>query len=269
MNTQLSVWSTYYYHKSPEDAILELKKHGLNATELSDEHGAVLLKRGNPKEVGQAFAAFVKEQDFTVSQGHLWLTCKICSDDVYQLLDWLDLYDAIGIQNGVLHLDSMVGQNVTEEERFQCNLERLKLIKDHLISNGLNIRICLENLGGICKDIDEINRYIDQLGEEHFGICLDTGHLNLHDKDQRNFILKAGKRLTALHIADNEGQRDQHMMPYGRGNIDFDEVIRALREVDYEGLFNMEIPGENLKPDAILGYKLEYICKCYEYMMAQ
>ena len=86
---------------------------------------------------------------------------------------------------------------------------------------------------------------MDQLDEACFGICLDTGHLNLKDKDQRNFILKAGKRLKALHIADNQGETDQHMMPYGRGNIDFDEVIRALREVDYEGLFNLEIPCEN------------------------
>jgi len=44
-------------------------------------------------------------------------------------------------------------------------------------------------------------------------------------------------------------------------------VIHALREVGYEGLFNLEIPGERLAPLDIRGYKLEYIRKCYEYMM--
>jgi sugar phosphate isomerase/epimerase len=108
------------------------------------------------------------------------------------------------------------------------------------------------------------------LDPEHFGICLDTGHLNLcPDKDQRNFILKAGNHLKALHIADNQGETDQHMMPFGRGNVDFIEVVRALHEIHYKGLFNLEIPGENHKPDDILGYKLEYICKCYDYLMKQ
>ena len=78
---------------------------------------------------------------------------------------------------------------------------------------------------------------------------------------------KAGHRLHALHIADNEGKTDQHMMPYGRGNVDFAEVVAALREVDYHGLFNLEIPGERLAPLPVLGYKLEYIRKCYKYLM--
>ena len=84
---------------------------------------------------------------------------------------------------------------------------------------------------------------------------------------QKDFILHVGSRLHALHIADNEGERDQHMMPYGRGNVDFECVIRALREINYEGLFNLEIPGERLAPLEIRGFKLEYIRKCYDYLM--
>ena len=271
MNTQLSVWSAYYIFKSPENAVLELKKHGVNASELSDEHGAMLLKRGDPKAVGLAYKKFLEQQEFTMTQGHLWLSCKICSDEqaVYKMMEWLDLFDAIGIKNAVLHLDAMAGSGVSEEERFQRNLEKLLMLQEHIKTEGLKLCICLENLGGIVTGIDEINSYIDRLDEDCFGICLDTGHLNLHDKDQRNFILKAGKRLRALHIADNEGKTDQHMMPYGRGNIDFDEVVKALREVDYQGLFNLEIPGENHRPDEIQGYKLEYIVKCYAYLMSE
>ena len=81
MNTKLSVWTAYYIFKSPEDAVLELKKHGIFAAELSDEHGAMLLERGDPKEVGTAYKKFLEEQQFTMTQGHLWLSCKICSDE--------------------------------------------------------------------------------------------------------------------------------------------------------------------------------------------
>ena len=58
------------------------------------------------------------------------------------------------------------------------------------------------------------------------------------------------------------------MMPFGKGNVNFGEVVQALREIDYEGLFNLEIPGERLAPLEVRGYKVEYVRKCYEYLMS-
>ena len=34
------------------------------------------------------------------------------------------------------------------------------------------------------------------------------------------------------------------MMPYGRGSIDWPTVVHELEQLPYEGLFNLEIPGE-------------------------
>ena len=153
------------------------------------------------------------------------------------------------------------------EERYARNLAKLKVAEAHIKDRGLGIRICLENLGGIAQTAEELCEVVDQLDPDHFGICLDTGHLNLTNKDQRRFILAAGKRLHALHIADNEGERDQHMMPFTRGTVDFTEVVHALSEVDYEGLFNLEIPGESHIPMELRAAKLRYIQSCYDYLM--
>lgn len=268
MDARLSVWTSYYVDLSPEDALLELKKHGINSTELSDEHGLMLLRRGDPVSVGAAFRAFAEKIGMEVSQGHLWLSCRICTmpDAVEILRDWLVLYDAIGIKNAVLHCDSLATEGEYASEEISArNLEKLLEIQPTVKKLGL--RVCLENLTRCCRSADDINWLIDRLDEDCFGICLDTGHLNLCEQSQRDFIMKAGRRLHALHIADNEGKADQHMMPYGKGNVDFGCVIRALREVGYNGLFNLEIPGERLAPLEILGYKLEYIRKCYEYLM--
>mgnify|MGYP002512621582 CR=1 FL=1 len=183
-----------------------------------------------------------------------------------RLMQWLKLYETIGIRNAVLHCDSMHERtDLTEDEIYAHNVAVLRQIQE--LSAGMKIRICLENLGKICRNADPLCAILDQLDPDRFGICLDTGHLNLNDKDQAGFIRKAGKRLRALHIADNEGERDQHMMPFGRGTVDFEKVVAALREIDYHGLFNLEIPGERLAPMPVRGYKLEYIRKCYEYLM--
>ena len=270
MNAPLAVWTTYYYELTPEDAVLELKKNGILAAELSDEHGEVLLKRGEPAVVGAEFRRFLENEHFIMTQGHLWLSIKICSDsEAYdKLTKWIDLYAAIGIKNAVLHVDRLANEDITDEERFARNLAVLKRIEAYV--KGKGIRICLENLGGFVSNVEMLLRFMDELDPDCFGICLDTGHLHLcGDRDQRRFILAAGDRLHALHIADNDGSRDQHLIPYGIGRVDLTEVIAALREIHYEGLFNYEIPGERHAPMPILAYKLEYIRKCYEYLMQE
>ena len=267
---ELAVWTAYYIELSPEDAVLEMKKHGIHAAELSDEHGEMLLKRGDPKTVGAEYKAFLERENFTMTQGHLWLKIRLCTDaDAYEkLCGWLDLYHAIGIRNGVLHVDRCPNEpDLTWEEKAAKNIELLKKVDAYL--GDREFKVCLENIGGIAASVEQINYMIDAVGDRHLGICLDTGHLNLAaDKDQVRFIRTAGDRLHALHIADNEGERDQHMMPFGRGQIKFEKVAAALREIGYSDLFNLEIPGERLAPMEVRGYKLEYIRKCYDYLMS-
>ena len=108
---------------------------------------------------------------------------------------------------------------------------------------------------------------IERVGSKQLGICLDTGHLNLTVKGHRDFILKAGARLKALHIADNDGVTDQHRMPFNYGTVDFYEVVRALREIGYEGIFNLEISGEAWIPHELRDAKLCFIKRGYELLM--
>ena len=49
-----------------------------------------------------------------------------------------------------------------------------------------------------------------------------------------------GKHLITLHIHDNHGERDEHLLP-GLGEIRWPEVLDALRDVDYPGVFMYEL----------------------------
>ena len=89
----------------------------------------------------------------------------------------------------------------------------------------------------ICRFLDNLNA---QAGKEVFGLCLDTGHLNLLGLDPTEFIHKLGKRIKVLHIHDNNGgPDDQHLAPYA-GTFDFDAAMKALAEVGYEGDLSFE-----------------------------
>ena len=115
-----------------------------------------------------------------------------------------------------------------------------------------NVKICLENMFGIvkghpqewvCSRAEEAVDYIDTLnaesGGDYFGFCLDVGHANLTGKRLRDYINVLGKRLTCLHIHDNNGQTDLHVMPYTQV-VDWESFILGLSDIKYEGTIGFE-----------------------------
>lgn len=264
---KLSVWSSYYIDLSPEEMILEFQKHGYRHCELSDEHSELLLMRGDPIEVGKAFGAYAKEHDVFLSQGHLFLSARICKEDARALLKrQIELFLAIGIRYAVLHCDPLSdAPNVTEEERFEKNAAALEELLAYI--GDRDLVICLENLRSVCASAEELLAYVERLHSPHLAICLDTGHLNITKKNsQAEFIRATAKHLKALHIADNEGERDQHLMPFGCGSVDVAEVVKELKAIGYTGIYNLEIPGERHAPKEIRGFKLAYIKAMFSYI---
>ena len=273
---ELSIWSSYYYPLSPEAAIERLAANGITCTELSDEHGAMLFARdGDPRETGRRFAELIAARGVRIPQGHLPLEARICADDrcMALLFGWIDMYEAIGIRNMVLHCDNLADTTLSVEEKIERNVEKLKILAEYIAGRG--ITVCLENLRPrwahqgelIDKSAEDLLHIIGLVGSPDLGICLDTGHLNLTVKGHCGFIRKAGDRLKALHITDNDGVTDQHLMPFNRGSINFPAIVEALREIGYDGIFNLEIPGEAGIPQELRDAKISYIKAAYGYLV--
>ncbi|MGI6199836.1 MAG: sugar phosphate isomerase/epimerase family protein [Christensenellales bacterium] len=264
-----SVWTQYFGDLTPEQALTELTEEGFYAAELSDEHSAALFGRGDPEKVGAAFGAYARELGMDLPQGHLILQCDICGPDARRTLDtlkgWLAMYQAIGIQNAVLHVGAY-DTTASPAQILDMRVSALTELTGFL--RGSEMAICLENIG-TCPQAEDLMALIDAVDSPNLAVCLDTGHLHIAHGNQRAFILRVGKHLRALHIADNQGETDQHMAPYGRGDIPWPEVMAALREVGYNGLFNLEIPGENSAPLPVRRAKLRYIRQLCAYMLAE
>ena len=121
------------------------------------------------------------------------------------------------------------------------------------------IKIAAENLmRGTLDHPKLLGGVLEQLDPEWFMGLIDLGHSNVAGVAPESFIrhLPAG-RLQGLHVQDNDGQSDQHLVPY-LGNIQWDSVIDALAETGYPGDFSMEIPGflkrydPEMLPDALV-----------------
>ena len=72
--------------------------------------------------------------------------------------------------------------------------------------------------------------------------------------DQRAAIAALGPRLKALHIQDNDGTRDDHMLPFATARgVNWSDVALGLRDAGYGGAFTYEAHnGLRSVPDALL-----------------
>ncbi|MGD9519233.1 MAG: sugar phosphate isomerase/epimerase family protein [Armatimonadota bacterium] len=85
---------------------------------------------------------------------------------------------------------------------------------------------------------------IERFGDEWLGICVDVGHAHHshYPVTPAGEIRAAAPYLRSLHIHDNHGHEagDEHLPP-GWGTIDWPSVVTALRDVNYQGPFMMEV----------------------------
>ena len=272
MNAPFSIWSQYYNTEEPEEAILEFEKDGLTHIELSHEHGSALLKRGDDhRATGRQFKDFLSSHGIVATQGHLaFPSLIVCESETF--IDYIvrqaELYEAIGIKYSILHCDYMRGFDVSGEDIFERNVEALKEVARR--TAHIDMYICLENLGGgAAVGIDSILELIRRVGSPKFAICLDTGHLNrTKTTSQKEFLIKGGSLIKALHVHDNEGIDDQHILPFSCGNIDWQDFMDGLKAINYDGLFNFEIPGDSEHcPLEVLHAKVKLVKATYDCLM--
>ena len=284
---RISMWTSYLMELTPEEMVTTLADHGWRYLEMSDEHGNALLAQGDPTEVGRRLCTFAADHGISFPQGHYMLTwgdyeraktgdmrpADIASPDerdfrqhTDQMKRWVDLFNALGVQAGVLHAGGHLAVKAqwSAERVFDRKVQALRAVAEH--AAGGPTTICLENIGSL-PDVPDMVRLIEAVGMDNVAICLDTGHLNMVAGDCAAFVRQAGARLLALHIADNLGAKDDHMLPYGRGTVAWTPFMQALREIDYPGLFNYEVPGESRCPLPPRLAKLDYARRLAEWMV--
>lgn len=273
MKLPISVWSQYYVDETPFEAVELLAEAGYRYLEFGHRHAEWLLDRGTPEAQGKAYREFTDGLGMKLCQGHLSYKQGIVDDAAMEIIKpQLVLFHALGITKAVLHVNG--GLKLPEEERYAKWMKYLGELSDFV--DGTGITLCLENLNSNpqVRSADGLLQVIRDAGDKNFGICLDTGHLHLSNKEghivqtQGEFIRKAGHYLQALHIQDNNGLGDVHQMPYSaRYGIDWQDVMRGLREIGYKDLFNLEILGERGGPRLIKRAKLAFLHTLTEYML--
>ncbi|MBO4950682.1 MAG: sugar phosphate isomerase/epimerase [Clostridia bacterium] len=121
-----------------------------------------------------------------------------------------------------------------------------------------DVKIAMETMGdapvyGCCDffgHLTEFKKAYDRIcafedNADYFFCCIDTGHINKAMRFDNNptpgdFIRQMGSAVKCLHLNDNNTLTDQHKPPK-TGVIDWDDVLSALDEVGYNGVYNLEL----------------------------
>ena len=97
--------------------------------------------------------------------------------------------------------------------------------------------------------VEPINRYeteiintvesgldlLKKVNMENVGLLLDTFHMNIEEPSMTQSILLAKEHLFHFHVADSN-----RWYP-GAGHIDFAELLKILKQIDYQGFVSAEI----------------------------
>lgn len=92
-----------------------------------------------------------------------------------------------------------------------------------------------------CASVYELCALTDAFSDDrHVGICYDFGHAHMTGGAHRQNLNAIGHRLRAVHVADNHGLSDEHLMPF-YGTIDWEDAMTGLADIGFEGPLTYEI----------------------------
>ena len=127
------------------------------------------------------------------------------------------------------------------EEMKKINFEFFSALCD--VAREYGIIISYENMPFVdspihtARDVADLARKINN---DYFKVCLDTGHSIRCGESLGDAVRYIGKDLLyAMHVHDNMGDHDKHMLP-GEGIGDWDSFRKALLEINFDGVFSFE-----------------------------
>ena len=116
--------------------------------------------------------------------------------------------------SGIYKIDKVL------ETNLKSIREIAKYADEHAISLALeNMPIRNWTLGNTCREI------LEMIDNTQLGICFDIGHAFIQNEVER--FLDHIDHLKNIHIHDNNGRRDEHLV-LGEGAIDISDIINRL-----------------------------------------
>jgi len=136
----------------------------------------------------------------------------------------------------------------------RLDVPEIRRIADYAATRG--VVLALENVENSMTVLD---RVLDEIGDRpdrtNLALCIDIGHAHLSTDAGRepviNYVERYAGPLIHLHLHDNSGTGDDHLIP-GRGTIDWPRLLDTLDRIGFSGTAVLELQGEEPEPLAAI-----------------
>lgn len=186
----------------------------------------------------------------------------------------------IGVRQVIVHPLQRGRYYGHEAELFDLNREFYASLAPYARDCG--VKIAIENMwqrhpvnryivDDVCANPHELAAYFDAQNDPNtFTVCLDLGHVALCGREPEDAIRTIGHdRLGALHVHDVRYVDDDHTLP-GMGLINWDAVLQALVDIDYQGEFTFEADSFLVRYDKeFLPTVAKFMCDCGKHMVSR
>jgi len=110
----------------------------------------------------------------------------------------------------------------------------------------LSLRLAIEVLNRyeshLLNTAEAAVRFVEEVGAPNVGLLLDAYHMNIEEADLGDAIRAAREHLFLFHAADSNRQA------VGRGHTDFLGIMRALKDIEYDGSIIVECTASGPDP---------------------
>ena len=152
----------------------------------------------------------------------------------------------------IIETENVTNKSVLLTLIQECEHQILGLNIDFYIENGY---VSVNSRFYHCdfSDVKKLKRMANDLNQKYhkdiFGVCVNVGHANLLGMNVKQMIKEIRGMKGLVHINDNDGQSDQHQMPYtfttGRGvmSTDWFHIIGAIITTGFQGRIVFDLSG--------------------------
>lgn len=246
---------------------------------MSDDDN--ILNTGDYIKTAKAIKAFADEKNISFSQAHAPFRFSISDGEKAFLKTARERVSRAIEIAGILEVPLMVVHPLQykpyykkKNQKFFREFNKTYFAEYMPLCEKAGVKIACENIwkskgkgkryhiiDGACSSPEEFSELIDFVNNDYFTGCVDLGHCGLTGRNAADFLRFAGhERVSALHVHDNDNVSDLHTAP-GYGKVDWDEVARALADINYNGDITFEAdefiaPFENDPESALRALQL-------------
>jgi D-psicose/D-tagatose/L-ribulose 3-epimerase len=234
----LLLW-TSRFTKNHLNLIEKTKKLGCDVLEIPifnpEEFPSDFVKKELDKHGLEACVCYGCEPDSDIAS----LNEDIRRKGVIRFKKAIDHANILGakILGGVIYKASGIftGKAPTKQEWDQ-SVNSMKELAKYAKKYGINL--CVEQINRyetyFINTVQDAINYCSDVGASNLRILLDTHHLNIEELKVYDAIKNAGNFLAHFHVSENN-----RGIP-GTGQVDWDEVYKALNDIHYQGYLVIE-----------------------------